>query len=224
MNLSIIIPVLNEADIIEESLQRLQRHCDSNMEIIIVDGGSDDATQALIASMDLENLTLINSASGRALQMNTGAASARGDLLLFLHIDTVLPDNFFRVLSSLESPCWGRFDVQFHEQKLIFNIIAASMNLRSRLTGIATGDQAIFISRTMFDDIGGYEPIQLMEDVSISGKLKRQMKPCCLAERVVISSRRWRKGGIYKTILLMWCLRFAYFIGVNPSSLSNYYD
>jgi rSAM/selenodomain-associated transferase 2 len=156
--------------------------------------------------------------------MNAGAAAASGDVLLFLHADTRLPDDADRLIVDAltrSNRLWGRFDVQFERGAL--PLIACMMNIRSRLTGIATGDQAIFVTRNAFQRVGGFPPIALMEDVTISTRLKRLSHPICLAARVTTSPRRWQQNGVFRTVLLMWRLRLAFFLGAKPEALARAY-
>jgi len=221
--LSIIIPTLNEASTIAHTLQALQPLRSRDHEIIVVDGGSIDGTQALAAPLADH---VLSASRGRAAQMNAGAAVANGQVLLFLHADTVLPDHAdVMVLMNLvaRNRGWGRFDVRLSGQPLLLRVVERMMNLRSRLTGIATGDQAIFMTRQFYDSVQGFPNISLMEDITISSHLKRLSRPICLRQRVITSSRRWEENGIVRTILLMWWLRFAYFIGVDPDTLKKQY-
>lgn len=222
--LSIIIPILNEADRIVSTLQALAPLRARGAEIIVVDGGSSDDTAALAAPLTDQVLT---GSRGRAMQMNAGAAAASGEVLLFLHADTRLPPGADRlVVDSLQGSlhAWGRFDVAIEGNHPLLPFVAASMNLRSRLTGITTGDQAMFVRRETFIAIGGYPEIALMEDVAISRRLKRVSHPLCLSARVTTSGRRWEARGVLRTILLMWRLRLAYFFGAKPEELARRYD
>ncbi len=222
MTLSIIMPVLNEAAGIEAALAALAPLRARGAELIVVDGGSSDGTAA--RAMPLSDQVL-NAPRGRAAQMNAGAAAARGDVLLFLHADTRLPPNADAlVLAGLTGSrrAWGRFDVRFDEGGML-RMVAAMMNLRSRLTGIATGDQAMFVTRSAFDAVGGFPPIALMEDVTLSTRLKRVSRPLCLSARAVPSGRRWRQNGLVRMLLLMWLLRLAYFFGSDPARLAHAY-
>jgi rSAM/selenodomain-associated transferase 2 len=222
--LSIIIPVLNEAGIIVSALSRLQSLRAAGHEIIVVDGGSNDGTPVL--SEPLAN-RVISSPRGRACQMNAGAKIATGGILLFLHADTLLPKNSYRlILSGLArtGKKWGRFDVSLSGKHFLFPIIAWLMNLRSRITSIATADQAIFIERGFFEAVRGFPEIDLMEDIALSKILKRAGKPLCLWHRVLTSSRRWERNGILRTVLQMWLQRLAYFLGVNPRHLARCYN
>ena len=222
--LSVIIPVLNEADIIVSALSSLRCLREAGHEIIVVDGGSNDDTPLL--SEPLAN-RVISSPSGRACQMNAGAKIARGSILLFLHADTLLPENSDRLIFSgmaRTGKKWGRFDVFLSGRHSLFPIIAWLMNLRSRLTSIATADQAIFVERGLFEAVHGFPEIDLMEDIAMSKILKRTGKPLCLWHRVLTSSRRWEKNGILRTVLQMWVQRLAYFLGVDPRHLARCYN
>ena len=222
MKLSIIMPVLDEAANIEAALQALAPLRARGVEVIVVDGGSRDGTADLARPLADR---VVEAPCGRSVQMNTGAAVARGDVLLFLHADTRLPDNADRLVFdglALSGRTWGRFDVRFDGGGLL-RIVAATMNLRSRLTGIATGDQALFMTRAAFQSAGGFPPIALMEDVALAARLKRAGKPLALRARVTTSARRWRAQGTLRTILLMWRLRLAYFFGSDPNWLAKAY-
>jgi rSAM/selenodomain-associated transferase 2 len=221
--LSIIIPCLDEGNIIHSLLESLQPLRRQGHQIILVDGGSRDRTRERAAPLvDL----LVEGPAGRARQMNLGAAAADGEIFWFLHADSRLPkDAAARVLHALERPdrCWGRFDVRLSGDGWLLQTVGRLMNLRSRLTGIATGDQGIFVRRHAFYAAGGFPDIPLMEDVAISRRLKRLASPCCLKERIVTSSRRWRSQGVVRTILLMWQLRLAFFLGADPAKLARRY-
>jgi rSAM/selenodomain-associated transferase 2 len=222
MKLSIVIPVLNEAAGIEAALQALAPYRRRGAEVIVVDGGSSDATADLARPLADR---MIAGPRGRGPQMNVGAAAARGDVLLFLHADTRLPENADRlVLDSLQrsGPSWGRFDARFDGGGLLA-LVALMMNTRSRLSGIATGDQAMFATRAAFEAAGGFPPIALMEDVALSARLKRIGRPLCLAARVTTSARRWQRHGVLRTILLMWKLRLAFYFGADPVRLAQAY-
>ncbi len=223
MKLSIIIPVLNEENSIAAFLQSLQRLREAGNELIVVDGGSHDNT--MTHATGLCDMQLI-SEKGRALQMNAGAKAASGDVLLFLHADTLLPTIASeKILKSITDGkrCWGRFDVKLSGKAFLFYLIASLMNLRSRVTGIATGDQAIFVRADIFSQIGGFQNIPLMEDIAISKQLKNISSPICLREKVITSSRRWEEHGSWKTIVLMWRLRLAFFLGEDPKVLVTKY-
>jgi len=218
---SIIVPTFNEADNIVATLQPLQSLRQQGHEIIIADGGSDDATIKLARPLADH---AINSARGRGRQMNSGAQQAGGDVLLFLHADTLLPDNAIDLIQQgLQTKSWGRFDVQLTGRQPLLRIIELMMNWRSRITGIATGDQAIFIKRELFNNIGGYADIALMEDIAISKTLRHHSRPACIKKKLTTSSRRWEQYGILKTVILMWRLRLAYYCGAKPEQLSRLY-
>jgi len=224
MSLSIIIPVHNEAPNIVAALEALNAYRRRNVEIIVVDGGSTDGTAALARPhADF----VITSARGRATQMNAGAGVARGDVLMFLHADTRLPaDADQHVLQGLAQSgrAWGRFDVSIDGRHLLLRVIARAMNLRSRLTGIATGDQSMFVTRRAFDAVGAFPEIALMEDITLARNLKRVSPPLCLRARVVTSGRRWEQRGVARTIVRMWRLRLAYFLGADPKDLARRYE
>lgn len=221
--LSIIIPVLNEEAGIVATLQALSPLRARGAEVVVVDGGSRDRTAALARPLCDR---LMSAPRGRASQMNAGAGAARGDVLLFLHADTRLPANTDRlVLDGLARAgrAWGRFDVRIDGRHPLFPLIAATMNLRSRLTGIATGDQAIFVDRTAFAAVGGYPDIALMEDIVLSRRLKRLGRPLCLSARALTSGRRWETHGVVRTIFTMWRLRLAFYLGAEPATLASGY-
>ena len=221
MQLSIVIPVLNEAANVRPLLQRLAPMRDRGAELIVVDGGSEDDTAALAAGhADL----VLASERGRAVQMHAGALAASRDGLLFLHADTVLPpDADMRINQALATHAWGRFDVLLDGAHPFYRVIAAMMNLRSRVTSIATGDQAMFMRRAFYFQAGGYPPLALMEDIAFCKRARRLARPACLREHVVTSARRWEKNGIARTVLLMWRLRLAYFMGADPDVLALRY-
>ena len=223
MRLSIVIPVLDEADEIGDALRALAPLRERGTEIIVVDGGSHDATVA--RATPLADRVIVTP-RGRALQMNAGARIASGCLLLFLHADTRLPHAADRLVMDVlvrTGRLWGRFDVRIAGRHPLLRVVAAMMNLRSRLTGVATGDQAIFVKRALFATVGGFPDIPLMEDVALSSRLKRCGRPLCLAERVTTSGRRWETRGVMRTIVLMWRLRLAYRLGADPASLARIY-
>ena len=222
--LSIIVPTLDEAAHIEATLAALQPLRGGGGEVIVVDGGSSDGTVALAAPLADR---VIAAPRGRATQMNAGARATAGDVLLFLHADTLLTARAAaRIPAQLEQAgrVWGRFDVAIDGAGALLALVAAMMNARSRLTGIATGDQAIFVRRADFDAAGGFPEIPLMEDVALSKSLRRRTRPLCLRERVVTSARRWERRGALRTIVLMWRLRLAYALGADPRRLARLYD
>jgi rSAM/selenodomain-associated transferase 2 len=221
--LSIIMPVLDEGEGIAAALDALADLRALGTEVIVVDGGSRDAT---IQRARVRADRVVSAPRGRALQMNAGAEIASGDVLLFLHADTRLPaDAEHIVLNRLERSgrSWGRFDVKIDSRNPLLAVVARLMNIRSRLTGIATGDQAIFVQRDAFHAAGGFAAIPLMEDIALSKRLKRVSRPLCLRECVVTSGRRWENHGVLNTILLMWRLRLAYFFGADPQTLARRY-
>lgn len=220
--ISIVIPVLNEGGQLVERLQALQSFR-SQCQLLVVDGGSSDASATIAAPW--VDLVMIGS-RGRALQMNMGAGQAEAELLLFLHADTCLPHNAVSsIVEAINNGAqWGRFNVKFDNPQLIFKLIALMMNVRSKLTGIATGDQALFMTRTIFQQVGGFPEIALMEDIALSTQLKRIGKPACLKAKVTTSARRWQQRGIIKTIVLMWRLRLCFYMGVEADQLAKFYD
>jgi rSAM/selenodomain-associated transferase 2 len=222
MKLSIVMPVLDEAASIEAALSALARYRARGIEVIVADGGSRDDTAARARPFADR---VLSAPRGRSVQMNTGAAAASGDVLLFLHADTRLPEDADRlVLDGLAQSgrTWGRFDVRFDAGGLL-SLVALMMNWRSRATGIATGDQALFVTRAAFERAGGFPAIALMEDVALSARLKRLDRPLALRARVTTSARRWRKHGTLRTVLLMWRLRLAFFLGTDPAKLARQY-
>ncbi len=222
MRLSIIVPALDESAAIVPTLGALQPLRAAGHEVIVVDGGSRDATATMAAPLADR---VLRSPPGRALQMNAGLRAARGEALLFLHADTRLPPGADdRVLAALAAgACWGRFDVRLSGRRPLLRVVERLMNLRSRLTGIATGDQAIFGTAPAFAAVGGFPELPLMEDVAVSRRLKRLGRPACLRPPVVTSSRRWEQRGILRTIALMWLLRLAFALGVPAAWLARVY-
>ena len=222
MKLSIVMPALDEAAEIEAALAALAPYRQRGVEVIVVDGGSLDRTAELARPLADR---VLSASRGRSLQMNAGAAAAQGDVLLFLHADTRLPEGADRlVLDGLarSGRVWGRFDVRIDGGGLL-GVVAAMMNARSRLTGIATGDQALFVTRAAFEALGGFPPIALMEDVALSARLKRIGRPLALRARATTSARRWRARGTLRTVLLMWRLRLRFFLGADPAKLARQY-
>jgi len=226
--ISVIIPVLDEESNLSHLRSYLQSIIGQGHEVIIVDGGSSDNTLKISHQITQQ---VIVSKAGRALQMNNGAAVANGDVLLFLHADTLLPENALQFVLALfqQKDCtretiWGHFDVRLSSNKYVYRIIEKLINLRSCLSSIATGDQAIFIEKNLFNRIHGYPEIALMEDIAISCQLKKISRAKCIKQKVVTSSRRWESNGVVKTVLLMWRLRLYYFFGRSPERLRQLYD
>jgi rSAM/selenodomain-associated transferase 2 len=222
ISLSIIVPVLNEAAALPDALPHLAALHAQGAEVIVADGGSTDGS---VGRWRAAADRMVQAPRGRARQMNAGAAAASGEVLLFLHADTRLPED---ALERIRTACrdgalWGRFDVRIRGDARMLAVVAALMNLRSRLTGIATGDQAIFVRRDAFLDAGGYPDQPLMEDIELSRRLKRTGRPACLRDKAVTSGRRWERSGVWRTILLMWRLRLLYWLGVPADALARSY-
>jgi rSAM/selenodomain-associated transferase 2 len=221
--LSVVLPVLNEANGLGAALQALAPLLARGAEVIVADGGSSDHSAALARAGGAQ---VINAPRGRALQMNAGAAQARGAMLLFLHADTRLPADADALITQAlagGSCVWGRFDVSITGRPRMLRLIAALMNLRSRLTGIATGDQALFMTRAAFGAVGGFPAQPLMEDIEMSRRLRTLSRPACLRTKVQTSGRRWESRGVWRTVLLMWRLRFAYWRGASTERLAELY-
>lgn len=223
MTLSIIVPVLNEALVLPALLERLLPLSRHGCEVLFVDGGSVDGSVAMI---ECAGFKVVHAPSGRARQMNAGAACAIGEALLFLHADTQLPQGAFdcvnqSLASGLHS--WGRFDVCITGHHWMLRVVGHMMNLRSRWTGIATGDQAMFVSRTVFDAVGGFPDQPLMEDIELSKRLRCLSRPACITRCVTTSGRRWETRGVWHTIFLMWRLRWDYWRGVPIGLLARAY-
>ena len=222
--LSIILPVLEEAQGIRSTLARLRPWREQGAEIVVVDGGSEDGTPAL-AVQDADRV--LTAQCGRGAQMNAGASAAGGRLLLFLHADTRLPPAAMPALATMlaeDALLWGRFDIRIEGHHWLLPVVAVLMNLRSALTGIATGDQALFVSRRLFREAGGFEDIPLMEDIRFSRALRALAWPRRLRCRATTSGRRWERHGAMRTILLMWTLRLLHFLGVEPTRLARWYQ
>ena len=235
---SIIIPVLNEAGNLAHLFTNINKLNPKPQQVILVDGGSTDDSIDIIRSFINELMSyndckidwqMIESKAGRALQMNTGAALATAEILLFLHADTRLPiDAIENISEALKRAEWGRFDVQIDSRQLMLKLVSQMINWRSKLSGIATGDQAIFIIQSLFEQIGGYPNQALMEDVELCKQLKSMQlkgiaKPACLKSQVITSARRWQQHGTWRTILLMWHLRFDYWRGVSADNIKQRY-
>jgi rSAM/selenodomain-associated transferase 2 len=223
MRLSIVMPALDEAEGIVAALEALAEMRCRGHEVIVVDGGSADGTADLAQGLADQVLA---APPGRASQMNAGARAATGDVLLFLHADSRLPDAVDRLLAQglADGVCvWGRFDVRIAGAHPLLRVVESMMNLRSRLTHICTGDQAIFVCRESFEAIGGYPAQELMEDIAISARLRRISAPLCLRQRCTTSARRWERQGVLRAIGLMWWLRLQYALGVAPARLARAY-
>jgi len=226
MRLAIVIPTLNEAATVEPTLLALAPLRRRGVSVIVADGGSADNTVARAATFADR---VIAAPRGRALQMNAGARAPEAltaDVLLFLHADTFLPEDADRiVLRALANSdrVWGRFDVLIDGRSRWLRLVSAMMNLRSRLSGIATGDQALFVERSSFVALEGFAPIALMEDVEFCARAKRLSRPLALPERVRTSGRRWERNGVWRTIVLMWQLRWAFYFGADPAELARRY-
>ena len=224
IELSIVMPCVNEAAGIVTALERLQPLRRRGAEVIVVDGGSSDDSIALAAP--LADQTLV-APRGRASQMNAGATVARGAVLLFLHADCALPIDSDRLVADglrASGRRWGRFDVNLNGANALLRLVAFMMNRRSRLTGIATGDQGMFVARELFFAVGCFPAIPLMEDIALSRILKSHGVPLCLRECITASGRRWQQRGVLRTIVLMWRLRLAYFLGADPTDLALRYE
>jgi rSAM/selenodomain-associated transferase 2 len=229
LNLSplvIVIPVLNEAAGIAAALMALAPLIARGARVVVADGGSTDDT--LARARRFEGVEVIQAPRGRATQMNAGAQAAGANgVLLFLHADTTLPPDADSLIArSLAEgrQVWGRFDVRIAGRARMLAVVAASMNLRSRWSGIATGDQAMFMTRAAFDAVGGFPVQPLMEDIELSKRLKNLSSPACLRQRVTTSGRRWEARGVWPTIVLMWRLRWAYWRGASPQALARRYE
>jgi len=219
--LSVVIPTLNEGETLRATIAAARS---SDVELVVVDGGSTDGTLAVADELADRVLT---SSRGRAIQLNAGARATVGDVLLFLHADTLLPTGYVvAVRTALADPACvgGRFDVTLDADGKAYRVIERLINLRSRLTGIATGDQAMFVQRAVFDALGGFPNLPLMEDLALSRKLKQSGHVAALRARVVSSARRWQRHGVVRTVLLMWLLRAAYYLGVSPLYLARIYS
>lgn len=221
--LSIVMPVLNEAAGISAALQALAPLVMRGAQLVVADGGSSDTTVALARAAGAE---VVFAPRGRAAQMNAGAQQANGQVLVFLHADTLLPEHADQlILRALvdSSAVWGRFDVYITGQAKMLRVVAAFMNVRSRYSGMATGDQTMFMTRAAFDAVSGFPAQPLMEDIEMSRRLRQLSRPACLRAKVQTSGRRWETHGVWRTVLLMWRLRFAYWRGVAPEHLAKLY-
>lgn len=223
---AIVIPVLNEAEQLRILLPQLQ-HLKAEWLLVVVDGGSRDET-ATIANKHAHYC--LSSTKGRAPQQNAGARHLRplldaSALLVFLHADTRLPEHFSQAMHSFQesSSGWGRFDLRLSGSQPCFRVIERLINWRSRLTGIATGDQALFFKLDFFFHLQGFPQQPLMEDIEICLRAKKQSRPFYSSAKVTTSSRKWEREGILRTIVLMWCCRAAYFFGVSAERIHDWY-
>lgn len=222
-SISIIIPVLNEQENIRSLLKLLQSARSYGAELVVVDGGSTDSSCEYAESLCDH---LVHSGRGRARQMNAGAKIANGTVLWFLHADSIPSDEIIERLMKVcagGKSVWGRFNISMTGSHLLLKIVALMMNIRSRVTGIATGDQGIFMHRNLFEEVNGFPDLPLMEDITICSELKKSKMPLCCTEKLVTSSRRWEEKGILRTIVLMWWIRFAYAMGRDPEKLHQQY-
>ena len=222
------MPMLNEAAGLAATLQALTPLLERGAQLVLADGGSTDDTVAVAQAFarDLATVQVIHAPRGRALQMNAGAQHAQGHTLLFLHADTGLPPGADALIAQALADgrhVWGRFDVHISGQHWMLRVIGTCMNLRSRISGIATGDQGLFMTRTAFDQVKGFAPQPLMEDIDLSARLRQLSRPACLRARVQTSGRRWETRGVWRTMLLMWQLRWAYWRGAAPEQLAQRY-
>ncbi len=217
--ISVVIPALDEASLIADAVADAGRHA---QEVLVVDGGSRDDTRARALAAGAR---VLEAPRGRASQMNAGAGQAQGEVLLFLHADCRLPADAAQAIAGARAGGyrWGRFDVRLDSPRPALRVVGTMMNLRSRLSSIATGDQAIFVERTLWRDAGGFAPIPLMEDVELTARLRRTARCACLREQVTVSARRWEQRGVARTVVEMWVWRAAYALGVSPQRLHRLY-
>jgi rSAM/selenodomain-associated transferase 2 len=222
VELSVIVPMLNEEHTIARTLDAIRRSA-PKAEIIVVDGGSND--ESVMRAKSLADI-VVSSERGRARQMNCGARTAVGNVLAFVHADTIVPATFAEdIASAVSNPAivGGRFDVQLDSDALVFRLIGAMISLRSRLSRTGTGDQAIFVRREVFDRLGGFPDLDLCEDLDFTRQMKRAGAVACLRSRVITSSRRWTNDGVARTVLRMWTIRALYLLGVSPARLKRHY-
>ncbi len=221
MRVVVIVPALNEERVLGRCLAAVLPESD---EVIVVDAGSADGTASCARHAGAR---VVEAERGRAAQMNAGASHAHAaDVLVYVHADTLMPPGWRAGIEEAlaHGRQWGRFDVRMDEASSLLRVIAFMMNLRSRLTGVCTGDQSIFVSAQAWGRLGGYALLPLMEDIELSKRLKRaQGPPACLRTRVLVSARRWRTRGVMRTVLQMWTLRLLYVVGVSPATLHRLY-
>ncbi len=219
--IAIVIPVRNEAAMLPQALQRLKA-LQGVDEIVFVDGESSDGSAALIQAA---GFICLLSTAGRAKQMNMGTAQTKSEIILYLHVDTAISSSHISDIKKTynQAFAYGRFDVSLSNKRLTYRIISFFINLRSCLSKVATGDQGIFVRRTMFEAVGGYPEIPLMEDIALTKALRRKGKVLCLRNKLETSSRRWEQHGVMRTVWLMWKLRFLYWLGVSPEKLAGMY-
>lgn len=222
MKISVVVPMLNERPELPELLEHLLALKRQSVDVLLVDGASQDGSATFARAL---GFPVLDSVRGRARQMNAGAQATAGDALLFLHADTRLPSHAMTQMQEAlaRGAVWGRFDVCIEGNSPWLRLVALLMNVRSRWSGIATGDQAIFVTRAAFDTVGGFPDQPLMEDIELSKRLKRLGKPACLRGPAVTSGRRWQARGVWRTILLMWRLRWAYWLGISAETLAERY-
>jgi rSAM/selenodomain-associated transferase 2 len=223
VKLAIIVPILNELEGLPDLLSNLLPYQRKGCEVLLVDGGSQDGSANLA---ECAGFTVLTTQRGRARQMNAGVRATHGDILLFLHADTRLPpsaDELVRQALSGGRHAWGRFDVRIEGRPRLLRVVAFCMNHRSRWSGIATGDQGVFVRRSVFEEVEGFPDQPLMEDIALSSRLRRKSLPVCLSSPVRTSGRRWEERGVWRTIFLMWKLRLAYWLGAKPDALARAY-
>lgn len=218
--LSIIVPVYNEARCLAHYIPYFYSLIDARLELIFVDGGSTDTT---VAQLERETFRLLHAGRGRAKQMNCGAAAARADTLLFLHVDTQLPRNFSAVIDKLTRAVWGYFPVLLNNPGFAYRLVSHGINFRSRMFGVATGDQAMFMKKSVFVSLGGFPELPLMEDIAMSRRLKKRYLPLMMEDKVTTSARRWETHGVVYTVFFMWFLQLAYKCGVSPHTIARWY-
>lgn len=225
--LSVVVPIFNEIAVLPALLAQLaELRAD---QLILVDGGSNDGSYQWLEQHKDKAFTLLQTASGRALQMNAGAAQCTSDMIVFLHADTMLPKDAKKEILAARNNLrlWGRFDIAFSDvgsNRIAMPVVAWFMNVRSRLSSIATGDQAIFVDRQLYNIVGGFPNLPVMEDVALCKQLKRHCVPACSRLKAITSARRWQQNGVIKTVLLMWALRLAFAFGVSPQRLAQIYQ